>query len=126
MRLRLSSDFAVDTDDYKREGLRFSILAMSGHGKSNAGADIVEDVLDNHAQVIIIEPIPEWHTLKARYNNVVVVGGPYQDLPLEPAFAHEYVKAALEKGMVIASKTEEEIFKALVLPYVAPGDREVI
>jgi hypothetical protein len=97
--LRLSSDFAVDTDAYKREGLRFSILAMSGHGKSNAAADLVEDVLDNNAQVIIIEPIPEWHTLKARYNNVVVVGGPYQDLPLEPAFAHEYVKSALEKGI---------------------------
>jgi prefoldin subunit 5 len=99
MKLRLSQEFAIDTDDYKREGLRFSILAMSGHGKSNAAADLVEDVLDNHAQVIIIEPIPEWHTLKARYNNVVVVGGPYQDLPLEPAFAHEYVKAALEKGI---------------------------
>ena len=99
MKLRLSSDFAIDTDDYKREGLRFSILAMSGHGKSNAAADLVEDVLDNHAQVIIIEPIPEWHTLKARYNNVVVIGGPYQDLPLEAGFAHEYVQAALEKGI---------------------------
>jgi hypothetical protein len=99
LKLRLSSDFAVDTDDYKREGLRFSILAMSGHGKSNAAADLVEDVLDNHAQVIIIEPIPEWHTLKARYNDVVVIGGPYQDLPLEPTFAHEYVQAALEKGI---------------------------
>jgi hypothetical protein len=112
MRLRLSSDFAVDTDDYKREGLRFSILAMSGHGKSNAAADLVEDVLDNHAQVIIIEPIPEWHTLKARYNNVVVVGGPYADLPLEPAFAHEYVKSALEKGIslvVNVSDIEDDV-----------------
>ena len=99
MKLRLSSDFAVDTDDYKREGLRFSILAMSGHGKSNAAADLVEDVLEQHGQVIIIEPIPEWHTLKAKFNRVVVIGGPYQDLPLEPAFAHEYVKAALEKGI---------------------------
>jgi hypothetical protein len=84
---------------------------MSGHGKSNAAADLVEDVLDNHAQVIIIEPIPEWHTLKARYNNVVVVGGPYQDLPLEPAFAHEYVKSALEKGIslvVNVSDIEDE------------------
>jgi len=51
VKLRLSSDFAVDTDDYKREGLRFSILAMSGHGKSNAAADLIEDVLDNHTQV---------------------------------------------------------------------------
>jgi len=34
-------------------------------------------------------------------------------------------RGVLEKGMVIASKTEEEIFKALILPYVSPGDREV-
>lgn len=34
-------------------------------------------------------------------------------------------RGVLEKGMVVASKTEEEIFKALILPYVAPGDREV-
>src|SRR4030042_4545971 len=111
LRLRLSSDFAIDTDLYKREGLRISILAMSGHGKSNAAADVVEDVLDNGAQVIIIEPIPEWHTLKARYSNVVVIGGPYQDLPLEPGFAHEYVKTALEKGIslvVNVSDIEDE------------------
>lgn len=112
MKLRLSSDFAVDTDDYKREGLRFSILAMSGHGKSNAAADLVEDVLEQHGQVIIIEPIPEWHTLKARFNTVVVIGGPYQDLPLEPSFAHEYVKAALEKGIslvVNVSDIEDDV-----------------
>jgi len=112
LRLRLSSDFCVDTDDYKREGLRVSILAMSGHGKSNAAACLVEDVLDSHGQVIVIEPIPEWHTLKARYNNIVVVGGPYQDLPLEPGFAHEYVKAALEKGIslvVNVSDIEDDV-----------------
>ncbi|MCJ7559155.1 DUF87 domain-containing protein [Candidatus Bathyarchaeota archaeon] len=111
MKLRLSSDFSIDTDQYKREGLRFSILAMSGHGKSNAAADLVEDVLEQHGQVIIIEPIPEWHTLKARFNTVVVIGGPYQDLPLEASFAHEYVKAALEKGIslvVNVSDIEED------------------
>jgi hypothetical protein len=111
MKFRLDDEYTIDSDLYKREGLRFSILAMSGHGKSNAAACIVEDALDQGAQVIIIEPIPEWHTLKARYNNVVVVGGPYQDLPLEPAFAHEYVKSALEKGIslvVNVSDIEDE------------------
>lgn len=111
MKLRFSRDFAIDTDDYSKEGLRIGILAMSGHGKSNAAADVVEDVLDNGAQIIIVEPIPEWHTLKARYNNVVVIGGPYQDVPLEPSFAHEYVQAALEKGIslvVNVSDIEDE------------------
>ena len=71
MKLRLSEDYVIDTDDYRREGLRIAVLAMSGHGKSNAAADIVEDVLDQKGQAIVLEPITEWHTLKARYNNVV-------------------------------------------------------
>jgi len=119
VKLRLSSDFAIDTDDYVKEGLRIGILAMSGHGKSNAAADVVEDVLDNGAQVIIIEPIPEWHTLKARYNNVVVIGGPYQDLPLEPGFAHEYVQAALEKGISLVVNVSDIEDEADQLRFVA-------
>jgi len=89
MKLRLSEDYVIDTDDYSKEGLRIAILAMSGHGKSNAAADIVEDVLDQKGQAIILEPITEWHTLKAHYNNVVTVGGEFQDLPLEHDFAKE-------------------------------------
>jgi ABC-type transport system involved in cytochrome bd biosynthesis fused ATPase/permease subunit len=46
MKLRLSEDYVIDADDYRREGLRIAILAMSGHGKSNAAADVIEDVLD--------------------------------------------------------------------------------
>jgi len=111
MKLRLSGDYVIDTDDYRREGLRIAVLAMSGHGKSNAAADIVEDVLDQKGQAIILEPITEWHTLKARYNNVVTVGGEFQDLPLEHDFAREYVHASLENGVnlvVNVSDLEEE------------------
>ena len=111
MKLRLSEDYVIDTDDYRKEGLRIAVLAMSGHGKSNAAADIVEDVLDQKGQAIVLEPITEWHTLKARYNNVVTVGGEFQDLPLEHDFAREYVHASLENGVnlvVNVSGLEEE------------------
>jgi len=111
MKLRLSEDYSIDTDDYRKEGLRIAIVAMSGHGKSNAAADIIEDVLDQQGQTIILEPITEWHTLKARYNNIVTVGGQFQDLPLEPEFAKEYVHASLENGVnlvVNVSDLEQE------------------
>ena len=39
MKLRLSEDYVIDADDYRREGLRTAVLATSGHGKSNAAAD---------------------------------------------------------------------------------------
>jgi hypothetical protein len=46
VKLRLGEDYVIDTGDYRREGLRVAILALSGHGKSNAAADVIEDVLD--------------------------------------------------------------------------------
>jgi hypothetical protein len=50
MKLRLSGDHVIDTDDYRREGLRVAILAMSGHGKSNVATDVVENVLDQRVK----------------------------------------------------------------------------
>lgn len=111
LKLRLSENYVIDTDDYRKEGLRIGILAASGAGKSNVAADIVEDVLDQKGQTIVIEPISEWHTLKARYNNVVTIGGEFQDLPLEPDFAKEYVHSSLDSGInlvVNISDLEEE------------------
>lgn len=96
MKLRLSGDYVIDTDDYRKEGLRIAILAMGGHGKSNAAADVIEDVLDQKGQAIVLEPIAEWHTLKARYNNVVTVGGEFQDLPLEYDFAKDSLRQLQE------------------------------
>jgi hypothetical protein len=48
MKLRLSGDYVIDTDNYRGEGLRIAILALSGHGKSNAAANVIEDVLDRN------------------------------------------------------------------------------
>jgi len=107
----LSGDYVIDTGDHREEGLRVAILAINGHGKSNAAADVIEDVLDQKGQTIILEPITKRHTLKARYNNVVTVGGEFQDLPFGQDFAREYVHASLENSVnlvVNVSGVEEE------------------
>ncbi|HID19130.1 TPA: DUF87 domain-containing protein, partial [Candidatus Bathyarchaeota archaeon] len=101
MKFNLASSYTVDSADYGAEGIRIAILAQSGHGKSYLAARLIEDALEQKAQAIILEPIAEWYTLKAKYSNVVVVGGEYGDLPLEPDFAGEYVKAALGKGLTL-------------------------
>ena len=59
----------------------------------------MEDALSQGCLVFIVEPVSEWHTLKAKFSSLVVVGGEFQDLPLEPGFANEYVKTALEKNL---------------------------
>jgi len=99
MKLTLSSDYTLDTDDYAAEGVRINAMGMSGAGKSNTTAILAEQIIEQGGQVIIIEPVAEWHTLKAHYSNVVVIGGPFQDLPIDVRFIPEYVETALANGI---------------------------
>ena len=113
MRFHLSDEFYIDTDDYSAEGLRVVTMGSSGSGKSKTNAVIAEQILDHGGQIIVIEPVSEWHTLKAVYNNVVVIGGPFQDLPLERDFVGEYIETALQQGINLVVNvgdmdTEEE------------------
>jgi len=113
MKLALSPDYELDTDDYAAEGVRINAMGMSGSGKSNTTAILAEQIIEQGGQVIIVEPVGEWHTLKANYSNVVVIGGPFQDLPLDIRFIGEYVETALSNGInlvvnVSDFETEEE------------------
>ena len=81
-RVRVSNSLVVDTKELGPEGLRVAILARSGAGKSNLAALFCEQAIEQGWQVVILEPISEWHTLKAKYHNVICVGGPYADIPL--------------------------------------------
>ena|GEM_PF-1083085 len=99
MRFRLSENYFIDSQDYEQEGLRIAVLAQSGHGKSYLAAKIVEGALTQNFQVLVVEPIAEWHSLKAKFNSVAVVGGEFQDLPLEADFAGEYVRMSLTQNL---------------------------
>jgi len=113
MKLALSQDYELDTGDYAAEGVRINAMGMSGSGKSNTTAILAEQIIEQGGQVIIVEPVGEWHTLKANYSNVIVIGGPFQDLPLDARFIGEYVETALSNGInlivnVSDLETEEE------------------
>jgi len=113
MKLQLSPEYTLNTDDYAAEGVRVNVMGMSGSGKSNTTAIMAEQILEQGGQIIIIEPVSEWHTLKANYSNIIVVGGPFQDLPLDIRFIGEYVETALANGInlimnVSDLETEEE------------------
>lgn len=82
MRVVVSDNLTIDTSELGQEGLRVGIFARSSAGKSNLAALFVEQALEQGWQVVILEPIPEWYTLKAAFPNVICVGGPYADLPI--------------------------------------------
>jgi predicted transcriptional regulator len=108
MRFSISENLTIDYQEFRDEGLRISVLARSGGGKSNLVALMVEQALEQGIQVCIIEPIEEWFTLKTLYDSIVWVGED-GDLPLIPEMAHIYTKL-LEDGasLVLTVATGDE------------------
>lgn len=80
--LRVSNDFAIDTQEWASCGDRDAILAASGFGKSYLAGVLTEEILENGGQVVIIDPEGENHTLAERYP-ILLVGGDKQLVNLD-------------------------------------------
>jgi hypothetical protein len=121
MKFQFAPDLIVDTEQepWKSEGIRVGFYSAPGTRKSwTVAACLVEPFLEEGGTVVIFEPRSEWHTLKQRYGNVVVVGGPFQDIPLAIKHAKVYAEAIVLKGISMVfdfSNTDE----ADLVPFVA-------
>jgi len=100
---KLSDNLIIDYSQFREEGLRVTVLARAGAGKSNLGALFVEQALDAGVQVCIIEPLAEWYTLRSMYDSVVWIGEG-GDLPIVPDVVHMYSRM-LEDGASIILTT---------------------
>ena len=97
MRFVFADDFVVDSavEPWRREGLRVGVFGGPGSTKSyRVAASLVEPFLEEGGSVIIFEPRAEWHTLKSKYPDVQVVGGPLnQDIPFTASHPKLYADA---------------------------------
>jgi hypothetical protein len=68
--------------------LTSAILGIRGSGKTNTGVVFTEELLEQHQQVIVIDPLDVWWGLKSSSDGaapgyaIVVLGGARGDLPL--------------------------------------------
>lgn len=102
MIFKFAENFIIDTgkEPFKSEGLRLGFYSAPGTRKSyTLAACVVEPFLDEGGTIVVFEPRSEWHTLKQRYGNVVVVGGPFQDIPLAVKHAKIYAEAIVSHGI---------------------------
>lgn len=110
-------DLVVDSErePWKSEGIRIGFYSAPGTRKSfTVAACIVEPFLDEGGTVVIFQPRSEWHTLKQRYESVLVVGGPFQDIPLSIKEARIYAEAIVKHGVSIVFDFSEVEEKDLV------------
>lgn len=101
--LHLSPDLEVPIDIV---GESTAILAKKGAGKSNTAKVIVEETLDHGGiQVIVLDPIGHWWSLRAGADGkpgggypIAVFGGMHGDLPLEKNAGKLLAQTAVESG----------------------------
>src|SRR5579863_6811688 len=89
---------------------KFAILGTSGSGKSYTAMKLAELMLDYGAQVIAVDPVGIWWSLRLAadgksegYKQVVVFGGEHGDLPLTP-----------ESGSLVARMLAERAIPAVL------------
>ena len=103
MKFSFNEELAIDpsTEPFSREGLRIGLYGAPGSTKSyTAAAFAIEPFLDQGGTVIIFQPRAEWHTLKARFPDIQVIGGPFnQDVPFAASHPKLYADAVVEQGI---------------------------
>ena len=111
MIFRFNEEFSIDTESepFRREGLRVGLYGAPGSTKSyTAAAFLVEPFLEQKGTIIIFQPRAEWHTLKSRWPDVQVCGGPYnQDVPFVAAHPKLYAEAVVEHGISLVFYTAD-------------------
>lgn len=88
MKLKISDDLSLPLDAVTQ---KFAILGTSGSGKSYTAMKLGELMLDAGAQIVAIDPVGVWWSLRLAangnsptYGDLVVFGGDHGDLPLVP------------------------------------------
>ena len=101
MRLRLSSDFVVDSDvePWRREGLRIAMLGGPGSGKSWNNSLLAEQFLQQGGTVVIFQPRDEYFTLKEKFDVLSVGGVHAKDMEFALTSPSLYAKAVVEDGI---------------------------
>ena len=89
---------------------KLAILGTSGSGKTDAGMELAELMLEAGAQIVAIDPVGVWYSLRLAANgkdegfrDVLVIGGDHGDLPLTP-----------ESGALVAKMLAERAASAVI------------
>ncbi len=78
-----------------------SVLAMRGAGKSWLTALIAEGLSSEKLPYVIIDPEGEYWTLKVKFPDVIIAGGPHSDVPIQPEIAAALASAVVEHQLEI-------------------------
>jgi len=83
----------------------FGCIGRKGAGKTYLAGKLAEEMLDIHAQVVVIDPVGNWWGLrvaadgKAKGKDIFVIGGEHGDIPITVAAGANIARFLVEKGV---------------------------
>jgi len=85
----------------------FGCIGRKGSGKTYLAGRLAEQMLDHHAQIIVIDPVGNWYGLrvaadgKSRGKDVFIIGGDHGDIPILPDAGAKIAKLLVEKNVSV-------------------------
>jgi hypothetical protein len=100
-------------------GQRIAVLGISGSGKTNTGAVLVEELLP-HLPVTIVDVEGEWYGLKERYELLVAGRSEHAEVPLMLENAAALAEISIRRGISIIldlSEYDQDEMQEILLAY---------
>lgn len=100
MKIKLAKDFEIPIEAVTQT---FAAIGRKGAGKTYLATMIAEQMLDAHAQVIVIDPVGNWYGLRvsadgrSKGKDIFVIGGDHGDVPLVPEAGARIARVLVEK-----------------------------
>lgn len=100
--LRISKEISLPQDAVTQT---MAMIGRKGAGKTYLASMVAEQMLDIHAQVVVVDPVGNWWGLRVdadgrtKGKEIFVIGGDHGDVPLVPEAGRRIAQLLVEKGI---------------------------
>lgn len=100
--LKISKEISLPPDVVTQT---LAMIGRKGAGKTYLATMVAEQMLDIHAQVIVVDPVGNWWGLrvgadgKSKGKEIFVIGGDHGDIPIIPTAGAKIARLLVEKGV---------------------------
>lgn len=102
--LRLAKNLALPLDAVTQT---FGCIGRKGSGKTYLAGLMAEEMLDHHAQIIIIDPVGNWYGLRvsadgqSKGKDIFIAGGEHGDVPILPDAGARLARLLVDKSVSV-------------------------
>src|SRR5918911_1343895 len=93
------SDLSLETEAF--EGRSVAVLGISGSGKTNTAAVLIEELLTHGLPMTIVDIEGEYYGLKQQYNLLIAGRSEHAELEIGPDNAAQLAERSVQRGISV-------------------------